>query len=191
MRLQKIDHEFVQYIPDELEEGKIYITVEFATAVHKCCCGCGNKVVTPLSPTDWELRFNGESISLEPSIGNWSFPCQSHYWIKRNQVRWAQGWSESKIDAGRARDRLAKEKYFEGKSHGKSSIRDLLDSRVLRSRNFVDFPCKRHQQSCLVFSLFALQAGVTGPIPVTSTNFQLCLCLYCVSWLCGTAVESS
>jgi len=121
MRLQKINYEFVQYVPDELEEGKIYITVEFATAVHKCCCGCGNKVVTPLSPTDWELSFNGESISLEPSIGNWSFPCQSHYWIKRNQVRWAQSWSQSKIDAGRARERLAKEKYFEGKAGGETT----------------------------------------------------------------------
>ena len=121
MRLQKIDHEFVQYIPSELEEGKIYVTVEFATAVHKCCCGCGNKVVTPLSPMDWELSFNGESISLEPSIGNWSFPCQSHYWIKRNQVRWAQSWSQSKIDAGRARERLAKEKYFEGKAGGETT----------------------------------------------------------------------
>jgi hypothetical protein len=29
----------------------------------------------------------------------------------------------------------------------------------LRSGNSVDFSCKRHQQSCLVFSLLALQAG--------------------------------
>ncbi len=121
MKLHKIDHQFVQYIPEELEDGKVYITVEFATAVHKCCCGCENKVVTPLSPTDWELTFNGESISLEPSIGNWSFPCQSHYWIKRNQVRWAQRWSQSKIDAGRARDRVAKERYFEAKADGETT----------------------------------------------------------------------
>jgi hypothetical protein len=40
----------------------------------------------------------------------------------------------------------------------------------LRSENSVDFSCKRHQQSCLVFSLFALQAGVAGSIPATSTN---------------------
>jgi len=28
-------------------------------------------------------------VSLAPSIGNWSFPCNSHYWITGNEVRWA------------------------------------------------------------------------------------------------------
>jgi hypothetical protein len=32
----------------------------------------------------------------------------------------------------------------------------------LRSGNSVDFPCKRHQQSCLLFSLFALHAWGQG-----------------------------
>lgn len=26
---------------------------------------------------------------LRPSVGNWSFPCQSHYWIDNGRVRWA------------------------------------------------------------------------------------------------------
>ena len=45
-------HEFVEFIPDELEHGIIYISIRFATASHLCCCGCGNKVVTPIRPTD-------------------------------------------------------------------------------------------------------------------------------------------
>lgn len=105
-------HEFVEYIPDHLTEGTIYLSIAFATAAHKCCCGCGNIVITPFSPTDWKLTFDGESISLDPSIGNWSFPCKSHYWISRNRVRWASQWSQKQIDAGRVRDRLSKEKYF-------------------------------------------------------------------------------
>jgi len=62
----------------------------FGTVVHKCCCGCGNEVVTPLSQTDWQLSFDGESISLYPSIGNRNFKCKSHYWIKNNNVIWCK-----------------------------------------------------------------------------------------------------
>jgi hypothetical protein len=107
-----LTHEFVEFIPDELKNGTIYVSVKYATVAHKCCCGCGNEVVTPLSPTDWKLVFNGESISLDPSIGNWSFECKSHYWIKRNRVKWAARWSQEEIAAGRASNRQAKERYF-------------------------------------------------------------------------------
>lgn len=108
-----LKHEFVEYIPTTLEQGTIYVSIPFATAVHKCCCGCGNEVVTPLSPTDWKLTINGQTISLDPSIGNWSFPCQSHYWIENNRVIWARRWSQREIRATRDHDRLAKQKYFE------------------------------------------------------------------------------
>jgi hypothetical protein len=111
---KSLAHEFVEFIPDVLEEGKIYVSIEYATVVHKCCCGCGKEVVTPLSPTDWKLIFNGKTISLDPSIGNWSFPCRSHYWIRNNRVRWAEQWSQARIDAHRAHDRWAKDKYFSG-----------------------------------------------------------------------------
>ena len=36
-----VSHVFVSTIPDELQEGVIYVSIEFATAAHKCCCGCG------------------------------------------------------------------------------------------------------------------------------------------------------
>jgi Family of unknown function (DUF6527) len=105
-------HEFVEFIPEELEQGTIYVSIRFATVSHLCCCGCGSKVVTPLRPTDWKLIFDGKTISLDPSIGNWSFACKSHYWIKRNKVVWAWQWSQEEIAAGRAHDSLAKEEYF-------------------------------------------------------------------------------
>ena len=112
-----LKHEFVEFIPDQLMEGTIYVSIPYATVVHKCCCGCGNEVVTPLGPTDWQLIFDGETISLTPSIGNWSFPCRSHYWIRNNKAVWAPKWSESQIERGRANDRAAKQAYFEGKRH--------------------------------------------------------------------------
>ncbi|WP_417612568.1 DUF6527 family protein [Owenweeksia hongkongensis] len=90
-------HEFVEFIPEELQEGIIYVSLEFSTAIHLCVCGCGNQVVTPFSPKDWTLRFNGESISLSPSIGNWEFKCQSHYWIIDDKVVHSRKWSRDEI----------------------------------------------------------------------------------------------
>lgn len=108
-----LKHEFVEFIPDELEQDTVYVSIRFATASHLCVCGCGNKVVTPIRPTDWTLLFDGRTISLEPSIGNWSFPCQSHYYVRKNRVKWAPKWSREQIERGRRYDSHAKQSYFE------------------------------------------------------------------------------
>ncbi|MCX6592852.1 MAG: DUF6527 family protein [Acidobacteria bacterium] len=105
-------HEFVESFPTTLEVGVVYISMQYATITHQCACGCGNEVVTPLSPTDWQLYFDGISISLSPSIGNWNFACRSHYFIRQNRVQWARQWTQTEVDAGRKRDLLAKEQYF-------------------------------------------------------------------------------
>lgn len=107
-RINLLQHEFVNYIPDALNDGVLYVSIPFATVVHKCCCGCGNEVVTPLDPTDWKMTFDGKSVSLCPSIGNWSLICQSHYWIDRNQVQWARRLSKFEIKTDRALDRFRK-----------------------------------------------------------------------------------
>ena len=95
--LTSVSHEFVHHIPpgNQIENGVVYVSIPFATAVHLCCCGCGNEVVTPLDPCQWRLTFDGKSVSLSPSVGNWGFPCQSHYWITRDSVMWVPKWSES------------------------------------------------------------------------------------------------
>jgi hypothetical protein len=112
MKQERLTHEFVESFPEELEEGTLYVSMPYATVAHKCCCGCGNNVITPLSPTDWTLIFDGRKITLDPSIGNWSFPCRSHYWIKGGRVQWSKQWSQEEIAAGRAHDRSQKEQYF-------------------------------------------------------------------------------
>jgi hypothetical protein len=106
-------HAFVESAPEKLEDGIIYVSIRYRSAMHKCCCGCGNEVVTPLGPTNWKVIFDGVSVSLDPSIGNWSLPCRSHYWIEGNKAYWADAWSDEQINVGRARDRVAKERYFE------------------------------------------------------------------------------
>lgn len=77
---------FVEFIPRALEEGILYITVEYKAAVHLCACGCGSKVITPITPNHWKMIYDGKTVSLSPSIGNWSFECQSHYWIRKNEI---------------------------------------------------------------------------------------------------------
>jgi hypothetical protein len=111
--LQAVRHEFVDAIPENLVDGVVYVCITYATAVHLCCCGCKSQVVTPLSPSDWSVTFDGQSISLHPSIGNWSFPCQSHYWIHRNQIRWARRWRHDEIANSRRHATVAKQRQFE------------------------------------------------------------------------------
>jgi len=108
----KLAHRFVKSVPETLEDGVLYVSMEYATAIHKCCCGCGNQVVTPLSPRDWKLTFDGETISLYPSIGNWSFGCQAHYWITNNMVEWAPKWSKKQIKAVRKKDKSGRRSFL-------------------------------------------------------------------------------
>jgi hypothetical protein len=122
MRRTSLAHEFVEYIPSELADGILYISITYRTAVHRCACGCGNKVVTPITPADWQLFYDGDTVSLTPSIGNWGFPCRSHYWINAERIRWAGTWNSKQITAGRARDDHGRARYFERRAVGAASI---------------------------------------------------------------------
>ncbi len=108
-------HKFVEFIPKQKEEGILYISLEYGTVVHKCACGCGLDVITPITPHDWKIIYDGETISLHPSIGNWAYKCRSHYWIKNNNVIWANNFSEEEIKATRKADKDLKNKYFKEK----------------------------------------------------------------------------
>ena len=132
-----LEHKFVEFIPDKVEEGILYISIEYCTTIHKCVCGCGNEVVTPLSPTDWRLSFNGKTVSLYPSIGNWNFDCQSHYWIKNNKIEFSDRWTKDQIDFGRENDMEKKVEYFK---KVKSSEEILIkDERVNIWRKILNF----------------------------------------------------
>ena len=130
-----LTHEFVDAVPEKVQPGKLYVSTEFATVVHSCACGCGMEVVTPLTPTDWKLIFDGETVSLSPSIGNWSFQCRSHYWIRRSEIQWADDWTDEEIVAGRANDRISKERRYDREIRGRraaiSSKKQGLAKRLL------------------------------------------------------------
>ncbi len=104
--LKKVKVE-VEYIGDndmpklsEMKDGIIYISEEREIAIHKCLCGtCGNETVMPLNRTvyqalgmmgnnkkprshGWDFTKNDNgTITFTPSVGNFQFPCKSHYII--------------------------------------------------------------------------------------------------------------
>jgi hypothetical protein len=86
MKCTRLETRFVSHIPEQLEEGVWYVSLDYAVAAHRCCCGCGAEIVTPFTPKGWKITFDGESLSLWPSVGNWTLPCRSHYVIKNNRV---------------------------------------------------------------------------------------------------------
>ena len=78
----------VETIPEDLKEGIIYISEPYRVAIHNCCCGCGNEVVTPLGGHGWGLTMNNGKATLNPSIGSFALDCKSHYWIRDGEVEW-------------------------------------------------------------------------------------------------------
>lgn len=96
MRVTQIVPEFVTSFPTELGPGLLYVSAQFSTAAHLCACGCGREVITPLSPAQWVLTFDG-TVSIRPSIGNWALPCQSHYVIDHGKVEWARTFTRDEI----------------------------------------------------------------------------------------------
>ena len=78
---------FIDTFPTPMEPGVLYVSTKYSTAGHTCACGCGNEIVTKLSPARWKITYDGE-ISLAPSVGVIALPCNSHYFITRGQVDW-------------------------------------------------------------------------------------------------------
>ena len=124
MNDDRFRHEFVELMPEVLDPETLYVSIEHAIVIHLCACGCGERVVTPLSPAEWRLTFDGETVSLYPSIGNWSFDCQSHYWLDRNRVMWGKPFSKETIERIRADGADALVYYYDGGADEDSADRD-------------------------------------------------------------------
>jgi hypothetical protein len=112
-RIEDVTFEFVDLLPGELADGIVYVSLEHRTVVHKCCSGCGERVVVNLSPAGWKLTFDGETISLSPSIGNGSLDCNSHYWIRENKVEWSSPLSAAETRRSQAADRSDAVRHYE------------------------------------------------------------------------------
>lgn len=81
--------EFVDEIPEEISEGYLYLCLQYNAVVHKCACGCGEIISTPLDKKHgWIMQYDGETVTLSPSVGNGSYKCRSHYFIRENNIVW-------------------------------------------------------------------------------------------------------
>ncbi|MBQ7347782.1 MAG: hypothetical protein IJW55_07480 [Clostridia bacterium] len=80
--------------PAVLKDGVLYVMPHYNLAVHRCMCGCGEEVITPIdenggrSPGFWGWTADGINVSLHPSVGNFQFKCRSHYFLKNGKVQW-------------------------------------------------------------------------------------------------------
>lgn len=122
MKIEKIELQRVRYMPKELKPGVLYVSEEFGAAAHLCACGCGLKVRTPLGPTDWSLEETSEGPTLRPSVGNWQFPCQSHYWIWQGRILWSDPWTPEQIAAGRRAEEERARAHYDALDRGRGGI---------------------------------------------------------------------
>lgn len=111
MRTNSLTPRYVEYLPEKLESGVLYISLEYNTVAHLCVCGCSEEVVTPLSPVDWQLWGSRDIVTLYPSIGNWNLKCRSHYWIRNNRVVWSYDMTKQEVARIQRRERILKQNY--------------------------------------------------------------------------------
>ena len=130
MKVQEITPLDVEHFPEILEEGVLYICEAFELAGHKCCCGCGEEVITPLNPSRWRLYRNGQFVTLIPSIGNWKFDCRSHYWIQNNQIIPSYDFTEDEVTEVLADDARDRERYLSRASKGPNTTDPDSPSRI-------------------------------------------------------------
>src|SRR4051794_28459347 len=104
MQVDRLDPLFVEEVPREMAPGKLYVSISYTIAIHLCPCGCGNEVVTTFHPARFSLTFDGETVSIHPSVGSSRLPCRSHYFIEKSRVRWCLPLTEYQVMAARAHD---------------------------------------------------------------------------------------
>lgn len=101
---------FVDSFPTPMEPGTLYVSTKYSMAGHSCACGCGNEVVTKLSPVRWRVIYDGQ-ISLSPSVGAIALPCNSHYFITRGEVDWRRKLTPNETVQARDADHHSVEEH--------------------------------------------------------------------------------
>lgn len=116
MKAARFYPKFVEEMPGDLEAGWLYISIRYRTAAHLCACGCGTRVITPIKPAKWQLTYNGEVVSLSPSIDRSQSPCGSHYWICSSVAAWERPLKATEAARVRERDAKAVRAYYESRA---------------------------------------------------------------------------
>lgn len=90
MKLTEITPKYVNFLPpvSKMKQGVLYISKLYKTTSHLCACGCGNEIVLPFGLHGWTLTESLSGVTMRPSVGSYSLPCRSHYFITDNQIEW-------------------------------------------------------------------------------------------------------
>ena len=87
---QEMVPKFFDHIPNgKVKEGELWISMKYGIVSLSCPCGCGNATDLPIAPNKWSITFDGDKVSISPSILASYFKCKSHYHITNNQIVWA------------------------------------------------------------------------------------------------------
>ena len=82
MRTKRLQHRFVATMPEMFESGILYVSMEYATAAHRCCCGCGEEVYEASRGTNEIARLHGKLIidlMLDSKMGRLIFGMREPY----------------------------------------------------------------------------------------------------------------
>ena len=71
--------------PFAIEKGLVKAR-EPITAVRIYNTNTSKVIIEEVPCVNQSVKYDGETVSLSPSIGNFQFPCKSHYWIRENRV---------------------------------------------------------------------------------------------------------
>lgn len=91
----------VEFIPEQLEEGKFYYSEKYKTASHLCACGCGQNFPVQIKQSEWNIT-NKEPLTVTPSFQH-RIQCMAHYIITdgfANIVNYPKAKSEWFIQFG-------------------------------------------------------------------------------------------
>lgn len=95
MKISEFTPIIVESAPAHLEPGLLYISIKYHTVLHLCPCGCGEEIVTPIARDQWHLEWDGESVSLSPSVATTA--CHADHTILFAMTRLYGVRSEAKI----------------------------------------------------------------------------------------------
>ena len=86
-RLNEIKEKEVQFLPERLETGVLYVSTQIKLAIHLCACGyCGYQIVTPINEKfGWNYK---PGPTLDGFIGNNKSGCCSRYFITEGNINW-------------------------------------------------------------------------------------------------------
>jgi hypothetical protein len=71
MRAKRLQHRFVETMPEMIEPGILYVSMEYATAAHRCCCitAC-TKLAFLGTPTVNAMQCHLAGHAVRPVLGS-------------------------------------------------------------------------------------------------------------------------